>query len=171
LPTCSSFSPDAFPTKLGCARRPAVPPGRPLPFLPVGLFLCVQIIRHQAEVIQVSGDSFQHADHPRPVETNKLSLDICIEPKIHDHVFATLQSLQRSMQRRTASTSLDKRDPTLVSGSGRSASFFGAQPPLDCRSWLNQTGICLASGALRSWWIRLELSPVAPAILRIDRPA
>jgi hypothetical protein len=23
--------------------------------------------------------------------------------------------------------------------------------------WLNQTGISLASGALRSWWIRLEL--------------
>ena len=41
----------------------------------------------------VSGDSFQHADHPWTVEA-KLCLDICIEPKIHNHVFATLQSLQ-----------------------------------------------------------------------------
>jgi hypothetical protein len=54
----------------------------------------VRIIRHHAEVIQVRRDSFEHADHPQPVETNKLSLIICIEPKIHDHVFATLQSLQ-----------------------------------------------------------------------------
>jgi hypothetical protein len=38
--------------------------------------------------------SFQHADHPRTVEANKLCLNICIEPKIHDHVFATLESLQ-----------------------------------------------------------------------------
>ena len=60
----------------------------------VCLFVGLRIIRHQAEVIQVSGDSFQHADHPGSVEANKLCLDICIEPKIHNHVFATLQSLQ-----------------------------------------------------------------------------
>ena len=60
----------------------------------VRFFVRVRVIRHQAEVIQVSGDSFQHADHPGPVEANKLCLDICIEPKINDHVFATLQSLQ-----------------------------------------------------------------------------
>jgi hypothetical protein len=60
----------------------------------VRLFVGLRIIRYQVEVIQVSGDSFQHADHPRTIEANKLCLDICIEPKIHDHVFATLQSLQ-----------------------------------------------------------------------------
>ena len=60
----------------------------------VCLSVRLRIIQHQAEVIQVSGDSFQHADHPRMVEANKLCLDICMEPKIHDHVFATLQSLQ-----------------------------------------------------------------------------
>jgi hypothetical protein len=49
-------------------------------------------------------------------------------------------------------------------------SSYAPEPRLDCRSWLSQTGISLGSGALRSWWIRLELSPVAPAILRIDRP-
>src|ERR1700680_2802556 len=54
----------------------------------------MRVIRYQAEVIQVGCNSFQHADHPRPVETNKLRLDICIGPKIHNHVFATLQSLQ-----------------------------------------------------------------------------
>jgi hypothetical protein len=54
----------------------------------------MRVIRYQAEVIQVGCNSFQHADHPRPVETNKLCLDICIGPKIHDHAFATLQSLQ-----------------------------------------------------------------------------
>ena len=48
-----------------------------------------------------------------------------------------------------------------------SAKVIFYEPRLDCRSWLSQTGISLASGALRSWWIRLELSPVAPAILRI----
>jgi len=31
---------------------------------------------------------------PAPVEDNKRCLDICIGPKIHYHVFATLQSLQ-----------------------------------------------------------------------------
>jgi len=66
----------------------------------------------------------------------------------------------QSVQRRNTSTSLAKRDRISVSGSGRSAFFFRPEPPLDCRSWLNQTGISLASGPLRSWWIRLELNPV-----------
>ena len=60
----------------------------------VRCFVRVRVIRHQAEGIQVGCDSFQHADHPRPVESNKLRLDIFIGPKIHNHVFATLQSLQ-----------------------------------------------------------------------------
>ena len=60
----------------------------------VRFFVRVRVIRHQAEVIQVGCDSFQHADHPRPIESDKLRLDIFIGPKIHDHVFATLQSLQ-----------------------------------------------------------------------------
>jgi len=60
----------------------------------VRFFVRVRIIRHQAEGIQVGCDSFQHADHPRPVESNKLRLEIFIGPKIHNHVFATLQSLQ-----------------------------------------------------------------------------
>jgi hypothetical protein len=60
----------------------------------VRFFVRVRVIRHQAEGIQVGCDSFQHADHPRPVESNKLRLDIFIGPKIHNHVFATLQSLQ-----------------------------------------------------------------------------
>jgi hypothetical protein len=34
----------------------------------------VRVIRHQAEGIQVGCDSFQHADHPRPVESNKLGV-------------------------------------------------------------------------------------------------
>ena len=57
-------------------------------------FVRVRVIRHQAEVIQVGCDSFQQANHPRPVESNKLRLEIFIGPKIHNHVFATLQSLQ-----------------------------------------------------------------------------
>src|SRR5208283_5595975 len=52
----------------------------------------MRIIRYQAEVIQVGCNSFQHADHPRPVETNKLCLDICIGPKIrHAPVAAASQ--------------------------------------------------------------------------------
>jgi hypothetical protein len=137
----------------------------------IRFFVRVRVIRQQTEVIQVGGDSFQHADHPRLVETNELSLDICIGPKIHDHIFATLQSLQpldATLQHLNFSR---KWDRILVSSSARSAFFFPPEPPLDCRGWLNQTGISLTSGALRSWWIRLELSPVAPATLRIDRPA
>jgi hypothetical protein len=57
-------------------------------------FVRVRVIRHQAEVIQVGCDSFQQANHPRPVESNKLRLEIFIGPKIHNHVFATLESLQ-----------------------------------------------------------------------------
>jgi hypothetical protein len=61
----------------------------------VRFFVRVLVIRHQTELIQVGCDSFQHADPtPRPIESNKLRLGICIGPKIHNHVFATLQSLQ-----------------------------------------------------------------------------
>ncbi len=60
----------------------------------VRFFVRVRVIRHQAEVIQVGCDSFQHADYPRAVESNKLRLEIFIGPKIHNHVFATFQSLQ-----------------------------------------------------------------------------
>ena len=60
----------------------------------VRFFVRVRVIRHQAEGIQVGCDSFQHADHPRLVESNKLRLEIFIGPKIHNYVFATLQSLQ-----------------------------------------------------------------------------
>ena len=137
----------------------------------VRFFVCVRVIRHQAEVIQVGCDWFQYADHPRPVESNKLRLDICIGSKIHNHVFATLQSLQPVSAASQHFNSLAKRDRISVSGSGRSAFFFRPEPPLDCRSWLSHTGICLASRALRSCWTRLELIQVAPAILRIDRPA
>ena len=38
----------------------------------VRFFVRVRVIRHQAEVIQVGCDSFQHADYPRAVESNKL---------------------------------------------------------------------------------------------------
>ena len=58
----------------------------------VRFFVRVRVIRHQAEGIRVSCDSFQHADHPRPVESNKLRVDIFIGPKIHNYVFAMLQS-------------------------------------------------------------------------------
>src|SRR6266446_1246843 len=101
----------------------------------------MRVIRYQAEVIQVSCNSFQHADHPRPVETNKLCLDICIGPKIHDHAFATLQSLQ---------------------------------PVKALSQHLNfprQAGSALASGRSEVGGFDSSLSPVAPAILRIDRPA
>ena len=56
-------------------------------------FVHVWVMRHQAEGIQVACDSFQHADDPRPVESNKLRLDIFIVPKIHNHVFATLRPI------------------------------------------------------------------------------
>jgi hypothetical protein len=64
----------------------------------------------------------------------------------------------QSIQRRNASTPLGKRDCILLFSSGRSASSFGAKPPVNCRSWLSQAGISLASAAFRSCWIRLELS-------------
>jgi hypothetical protein len=75
------------------------------------------------------------------------------------------------MQRRKTSTSLAKRGWILVCGSGPSVVSFPPDPAFDDRSWLSQSGISLASGALSSWWMRLELSPVAPALLRIDSPA
>ena len=58
----------------------------------VRFFVRVRVIRHQAEVIQVGCDSFQHADYPRAVESNKLRLEIFIGPKIHNHVFATFRA-------------------------------------------------------------------------------
>ena len=60
----------------------------------VRFFVRMRVIGHQAEGIQVGCDSFQHADHPQPVESNKLRLEIFIGAKIHNHVFATFQSLQ-----------------------------------------------------------------------------
>jgi hypothetical protein len=137
----------------------------------VCLFVGLPIIRHQAEVIQVSGNPFQHADHPRLVEANKFCLDIRIDPKIHDYVFPTLQSLQpinAASQRlnfsRQAGSDLGFRLRlfSLFLWSVTSARLSQlAQPDWDP----------LGFDALKSWWIRLELSPVAPAILRIDRPA
>jgi hypothetical protein len=108
-------------------------------------------------------------DHPRPVETNSVSKSS--SGRRFTTTFSPRSSrCSQSVQRRNTSTSLGKRDRISVSDSGRSAFFFPPAPRLDCRSWLSQTGISLPSGALRSWWIRLELNPVAPAILRIDRP-
>ena len=60
----------------------------------VRFFVRVRVIRHHTEGIQVSCDPFEHADYPRPVEGNELRLDIFVGPKIHNHVFAMLQSLQ-----------------------------------------------------------------------------
>jgi hypothetical protein len=134
-------------------------------------FVRVRVIRYQAGGIQVGCDSFQHTDHPRSVESNKLRLDIFIGPKIHNHVFATLQSLQPISAASQYLNFSRQAGSESVSDSVGSAFFFRPETPLDCRSWLSQTGISLASGALRSWWIRLELSPIAPAILRIDRTA
>jgi|SRR5271165_648165 len=65
-----------------------------LKIMVVRFFVRMPVIRQQTEAIQVGGNSFQHSEHPRPVESNKLRLDICIGPKIHNHVFATLQALQ-----------------------------------------------------------------------------
>ena len=109
---------------------------------------------------------FQHADHPRPVESNKLRLDIFIGPKIHNHVFATLQSLepinaasQHLNFSRQAGSDLGFRLRPFFLSTGTSARLSQlAQPDWNA----------LLSGALRSWWIRLELSPVA--ILWMDRP-
>ena len=83
----------------------------------VRFFVRVRVIRHQAEGIQVGCNSFQHADHPRPVESNKLRLDIFIDPKIHNQVFSRCS---QSVQRRNTSTSLAKRDRISVSDSVRS---------------------------------------------------
>jgi hypothetical protein len=52
----------------------------------------------------------------------------------------------QSVQRRNTSASLAKRDRISVSDSGRLAFFLPPEPRLD---WLCQTGISLASGALR----------------------
>jgi hypothetical protein len=76
----------------------------------VRFFVRVRVIRYQAEGIQVGCDSFQHTDHPRSVESNKLRLDIFIGSKIHNHVFATLQSLQPISAASQYLTSLAKRD-------------------------------------------------------------
>ena len=62
-------------------------------------------------------------------------------------------------------------DLVWISGSNPSTFFFSPEHAFDGRNWLSQTGISWASGALSSWWIRLEPSPVALAILRIDSPA
>ena len=70
----------------------------------------------------------------------------------------------QSMQQRNTCTSLAKRARILVSGSVPSAVSFPSEPAFDDRSSLSQTGICWASGALSSWWMRLELRLVAPAI-------
>ena len=65
----------------------------------------------------------------------------------------------QSVQRRNTSTSLAKRDWISVSDLGRSAFSFPPEPRLDCRSWLTQTGISLASGALT---LALFLVPLLP---------
>ena len=137
----------------------------------VRFFVRVRVIRHQAEGIQSAAIRSSTRTTRGPVESNKLHLEIFGGPKIHNQVFATLQSLQ-PISAASQHLNFSRQAGSLsVSDSGRSAVFFPPALRLDCRSWLSQTGISLPSGALRSWWIRLELNPVAPAILRIDRPA
>ena len=60
----------------------------------VGFVICLRVIRQQTEGIQIGGNSFQHADHPRPVKTHELRLGLGIWPQIDDNDFATLQPLQ-----------------------------------------------------------------------------
>src|SRR5262249_14667270 len=129
----------------------------------------VRVIRHEAKVIQVGCDSFQHVEDPWPVEATN-SVSTSSSGRRFTTTFSARSSRRsQSVQRRNTSTSLAKPDRISVSDFCSSAFFFPPEPRLDCRSWLSQTGISLPSGALRSWWTRLELSPVAPAILRIDR--
>jgi len=55
----------------------------------------VRIVQWPAEIIEIGGDSFQHAHHhPQPVEPHELRLTLGIGPKIHDDGFVTLQPLQ-----------------------------------------------------------------------------
>jgi len=54
----------------------------------------VRVLRQPTEIIQIGGDSFQHAQHPQPVEAHKLRVNLGIGPQIHDDGFAALQSLQ-----------------------------------------------------------------------------
>jgi hypothetical protein len=108
-------------------------------------------------------------DHPQPVESDKLRLAIFIGPKIHNHVFATPQSPRPiSAERRNTSTSLAKLDRISVSDSGRFGFFLSTGTSARLSQLAQPDWNALLSGALRSWWIRLELSPVA--ILWMDRP-
>jgi hypothetical protein len=45
------------------------------------LILCPRaLIRQLTEVVQIGGDSFQHAQHSRPVEPHEIRLDLGIGP-------------------------------------------------------------------------------------------
>ena len=135
----------------------------------VRFFVRVWVIRHQAEGIQVGCDSFQHADHPRPLESNKLRLDIFIGPKIHNHVFATLQSLepingasQHLNFSRQAGSDLGFRLRPFFLSTGTSAGLSQlAQPDWNF----------LAFGRVEQLVDATRTQPVAAAILRIDNPA
>ena len=77
----------------------------------------------------------------------------------HNHVFATLQSLQPISAASQHLNFSRQAGLDLVSDLGRSAFSFPPEPRLDCRSWLTQTGISLASGALT---LALFLVPLLP---------
>jgi len=119
------------------------------------------------EVIQVGCISFQYADQPRSVEPNKLCLGICIEVKIHDHAFTTLQSLP-PVNALSQHLNFPRQVGSDLGFRLRPFGFFLSHRNLGSIVAIGSARLesSLASGALRSWWIRLELSPVAPAILR-----
>jgi hypothetical protein len=60
----------------------------------VRFFVRVWVIRHQAQGIRVACDSFQHADHPRPVESTNSVSTSSSGRRFTTTFFATLQSLQ-----------------------------------------------------------------------------
>ena len=132
----------------------------------VRFFVRVRVIRHQAEV---GCDSFQHADHPRPVESNKLRLDICIGLKIHTHVFATLQSLQPVS---AASQQLNFSGQAGSNHGFRLRPFFLSTGTSARLSQLAQPEWnFLAFGRVEQLVDATRTQPVAAAILRIDNPA
>jgi hypothetical protein len=135
----------------------------------VRFFVRVQVIRQQAEGIQVGCDSVQHADHPAARSKATNSVSTSSSGRRFTTTFSPRYSrCSQSVQRRNTSTSLAK--PDRIWFPTQAVRLFSFHRNLGSIVAVGSARL-EPSGALRSWWIRLKLSPVAPAILRIDRPA
>jgi hypothetical protein len=124
-----------------------------------------------SDFVQAGSEPFEHVHtRSRSKETNSVSVSAS-GLRFTLTVSSCSKRFSQSMQRRSHTTS----EATLLRMLAAGLAGFNPASPSDnlpiSRSSLNPSGISCASDASINWCTRLELSPVAAAIWRVESPA